>query len=140
MQETRLKDNNDDDDNNSKREWTKKRRGSNSHSTEEESVGNEQDARLHSNNTASSASDHNHRGRNVIDQVMIGAIVPRRTRSGFVSILFIFGFSLTALTFTFWIFLLSASVKRPHHSWVEEQSAEDASPSSSNVSLPKKMV
>ncbi|XP_027914644.1 protein TIME FOR COFFEE-like isoform X1 [Vigna unguiculata] len=113
VQEMRLKDNNDDDDNNSKREWTKKRRGSNSHSTEEESVGNEQDARLHSNNTASSASDHNHRGRNVIDEVMIGATVPRRTRS--------------------------ASVKRPHHSWVEEQSAEAASPSSSNVSLPKKM-
>jgi len=79
----RLKDNNDDD----KREWTKKRRGSNSHSTEEESVGNEQDARLHSNNTTSSASDLNHRGRNVIDEVMIGATVPRRTRSGIVVIL-----------------------------------------------------
>ncbi|KAK7378362.1 hypothetical protein VNO80_03801 [Phaseolus coccineus] len=113
VQEIRLKDDNDDDDNNNKREWTKKRRGSNSHSTEEESVGNEQDARLHSNNTASSASDHNHRGRNVIDEVMIGATVPRRTRS--------------------------ASVKRPHHSSVEEQSAEAASPSSSNVSLPKRM-
>ncbi|CAJ1905065.1 unnamed protein product [Sphenostylis stenocarpa] len=108
VQEMRSKDNN-----NNKREWTKKRRGSNSHSTEEESVGNEPEARLHSNNTASSASDHNHQGRNVIDQVMIGATVPRRTRS--------------------------ASVKRPHHSWVEEQSAEAASPSSSNVSLPKKM-
>jgi len=137
----RLKDNNDDDDNNSKREWTKKRRGSNSHSTEEESVGNEQDARLHSNNTASSASDHNHRGRNVIDEVMIGATVPRRTRSGFcLDSFYIWFFSLTPLIFAFWIFLLSASVKRPHHSWVEEQSAEAASPSSSNVSLPKKMV
>ncbi|ESW34425.1 hypothetical protein PHAVU_001G151600 [Phaseolus vulgaris] len=113
VQGMRLKDDNDDDDNNNKREWTKKRRGSNSHSTEEESVGNEQDARMHSNNTASSASDHNHRGRNVIDEVMIGATVPRRTRS--------------------------ASVKRPHHSSVEEQSAEAASPSSSNASLPKRM-
>ncbi|TKY62445.1 TIME FOR COFFEE protein [Spatholobus suberectus] len=96
------------------REWSKRRRGCNSHSTEEESVGNEQDARMHSSNTASSASDHNQRGRNrnVTDEV-IGATVPRRTRS--------------------------ASVKRPHHSWVEEQSAEAASPSSSNVSLPKKM-
>ncbi|XP_027348793.1 protein TIME FOR COFFEE-like isoform X2 [Abrus precatorius] len=108
------------------RDWSKRKKGSNSHSTEEESVGNEsheiQDSRVLSPNTASSASDQNRRGRtstssplrpwNITDEV-IGATVPRRTRS--------------------------VSVKRPHHHLVEEQSAEAPSPSSSNVSPPKKM-
>ncbi|RDX69923.1 Protein TIME FOR COFFEE, partial [Mucuna pruriens] len=118
-QEMRLKANNNKRD----REWSKRRRGSNSHSTEEESVGNEQDARMYSSNTASSASDHNHRGRpcNVTD-VVIGATVPRRTRSGPTKII-----------------ILIQNPLALHHNLVEEQSAEAASPSSSNVSLPKKM-
>ncbi|KAK7285347.1 hypothetical protein RJT34_20116 [Clitoria ternatea] len=104
------------------RDWSKRRRAFNSHSNEEDGVENEQydhdlqDSRVFSSDTASSASD---RGRTlsslpwkVTDEV-ISATVPRRTRS--------------------------ASVKRPHHYWVEEQSAEAVSPSFSNVSLPKKM-
>ncbi|KAJ7972789.1 Protein TIME FOR COFFEE [Quillaja saponaria] len=134
---------------------SKRRRGSHREEWEEsteESVGNEDEyevedagvARMLSPNTASSASDQNHRRRirqsrplrhappvwNVADE-MIGASVPRRTRS--------------------------ASAKRSHENWAsasgggEEQnsqqpsnspamlSVEAASPSSSHVSLRKKM-
>ncbi|KAL2320951.1 hypothetical protein Fmac_029920 [Flemingia macrophylla] len=101
----------------------------NSHSTEEESVGNEQDARMHSSNTASSAPDQ-----------VIGAAVPRRTRSGPIDILIIIIVIIQVFSsFSHTFFSLSASVKRPYHSLVEEQSGEAASPSSYNLSLSKKM-
>ncbi|XP_061341373.1 protein TIME FOR COFFEE-like [Gastrolobium bilobum] len=101
------------------RDSFKRRRACNSHRTENESVGNEQQQHCE---TASSISDQNHRRIstalrpwNITDE-MIGATVPRKARS--------------------------ATVKRAHESWMEEQSfqsAETASPSSSNVSLRKKM-
>lgn len=130
---------------------SKRRRGSHSQSTEE-SVGNEQDddvldagvskIRSPKNNTTSLSADQNHRRIFTparpppfkITEEMIGVTVPRKARS--------------------------ASAKRSHESWVsagsgggggEElsfrqrsnspggQSVEPASPSSSNVSVMKKM-
>ncbi|KAK7345894.1 hypothetical protein VNO77_16509 [Canavalia gladiata] len=134
---------------------SKRRRGSNSlrdggELSTEESVGNEQDddvqdvgvSKIRSSNTTSFASDQNHRRSFTparpppfkITEEMIGVTVPRKARS--------------------------ASVKRPHESWVSAssgagggedqnfrqrsnssggQSVEPASPSSSNVSARKKM-
>lgn len=77
---------------------------------------------------------------------MIGATVPRKARSGESQLpqKAIVESNSLALGFLIVDFSSSsaASVKRPHESAVEEQSlqTEAASPSSSNVSLRKKMV